>query len=279
MSAQAAVSEPLVLREVRDGVGILTLNRPAKLNAWTKAMGKVYFDILEDFATNPDVRSILVTGAGRGFCAGADVSFLGDIADEADGDAGRPQKPYWYSLSVGKPVVGAIQGPCVGLGFQVALLCDIRFVSEDVKFAMVYAKRGLVGELGMTWLLPRLIGTGPALDIFLSGRSVDAKEALSLGIANRVVPPDALFDAAFDYCKTLADTCSPWSMRAMKQQIYQDLMDRLDLAYERSEELLVETLAGDNFAEGIRAFIEKRPPRFPGLAPELGTFDLFGPKP
>ena len=277
MSAQPADSEaPLVLAEVREGVGILTLNRPAKLNAWSPAMGKVYFELLEGFAANPEVRAILVTGAGRGFCAGADVSMLGGIADTADGEAGRPRRPYWFQLTVGKPIVGAIHGACVGLGFQMALLCDIRFVAEDVKFAVAYVKRGLIGELGMTWLLPRLIGTGPAMDLFLSGRNVDAQEALALRLANRVVPTDNLFQAAFDYCKSLAANCSPYSMRILKQQLYRDLMDRFDSSYARAEELLVEALAQSHFAEGIRAFTEKRPPNFPPLEPELGTFDLFG---
>jgi enoyl-CoA hydratase/carnithine racemase len=279
MSAQAAKSaEPLVLHEVRDGVGVLTFNLPAKLNGWSPPIAKAYFEVLEAFAKDPDVRAILVTGAGRAFCAGADITYLGDIADRSDGEAARPVRPYWFQLTVGKPIVAAIQGACVGLGFQLALLCDVRFVAEDAKLAIAYVKRGLVGELGMTWLLPKMIGVGPAIDLILSGRNVDAKEALALGLAKQVVPNDALFETAFDYCKTLAATCSPWSMRMLKEQLYTDLLARLDASYARDEDLLAQALAESHFAEGMRAFMEKRPPNFPPLAPELATFDLFGAK-
>ena len=270
---------PSMLHEVREGVGILTLNRPQKLNAWTPSMARSYFSLLEEMAKDREVRAILLCGAGRAFCAGADMSGLGNIAEGADAQAERTNRPYWFALSIGKPIVAAVQGACMGLGLQLALCCDVRFVADDAKLAAVYAKRGLVGELGLTWLLPRLIGTGAALDLLLSGRSVEAQEALALGLANRIVPAAGLFEQAFDYCKTLASTCAPWSMRALKQQIYADLMDRLDGAYERSEELLGRALSGADFAEGVRAFVDKRVPQFPPLAPELWSIDIFGGKP
>jgi enoyl-CoA hydratase/carnithine racemase len=267
-----------ILQEVRDGVGVLTLNRPHKLNAWTPAMGRRYFEALDAMALDPQVRAILIAGAGRAFCAGADMSGLGNIAEGADAQADRTSRPYWLPISIGKPIVAAVQGPCIGFGFHLALCADVRFVAQDAKLATAYARRGLVGELGITWLLPRLIGHSAALDLLLSGRNVDAQEAHALGLANRVVPTEDLFQQAFGYCATLAATCSPASMRAIKRQVYLDLTRKLEEAYADSEALLAEILAGGvDFAEALAAFKEKRPPRFAPLPPELGVFDPSDP--
>jgi enoyl-CoA hydratase/carnithine racemase len=262
-----------ILHALRDGVGVLTLNRPERLNAWTPAMGSLYFDRLEQFARDPEVRAILVHGQGRAFCSGADLSGLGAIAKGADYQAERDRRAYWFPLSIGKPIVAAIHGACFGVGLQQALCCDIRFVAEDAKIAAPYAKRGLIGEVGITWLLPRIVGAADALDMLLSGRTLSAQEAYAMRLANRVVPSEALFQAAFDYCAALADGCAPGSMRTMKQQVYRDLMSALADAFGRSEGLLAEALAGRDFAEGIQAFKDKRPPRFPPLEPDLWAID------
>jgi enoyl-CoA hydratase/carnithine racemase len=266
-----APGERPVLEAVRDGVGIVTLNRPERLNAWTPAMGLQYFDALERMAGDPAVRAILVHGQGRAFCAGADMSGLQEISEGADYKSSRQPRKYWFPLSIGKPIVAAIHGACMGLGVQQALCCDIRFVSDDVKIAAVYAKRGLVGEIGITWLLPRIVGMGVAMDLMVSGRAVGAQEALAIGLANRVVPDGRLFDEAFAYCAALAADCAPSSMRTMKQQVYADMMSALWPAFERSEVLLEQALASADFAEGVRAFKEKRPPQFPPLAAELAV--------
>jgi enoyl-CoA hydratase/carnithine racemase len=267
---------PVILAEVREGVGVITLNRPSRLNAWTPLMGTLYFDALERFARDPEVRAILVTGAGRAFCSGADVSGLTSMSDAGGLQPERELRPYWYPIEIGKPVVAAIKGVCYGVGLQQALFCDVRFVSEDVRISTAYARRGLVGEVGSTWIISRIVGASRALDLMLTARVVEAREALALGLAHYVAPTDSVFDAAFAYCAGMARESSPWSMRMMKLQVYADLMDSLPPAFDRSQALLDVALAGPDLAEFVRAFKEKRPPAFPGLDPALAQMDPCG---
>jgi enoyl-CoA hydratase/carnithine racemase len=221
------------------------------------------------------VRAILVTGAGRAFCAGADMSGLSHLAAAQGLSPERDPRHYWYPLSIGKPIVAALRGPCYGVGLQQALCCDIRFAASDVKISAPYAKRGLVGEVGITWMMARIVGPAHAMDLLLSGRAIDANEASAMGIVNRVFEPDELLPRALDYCATLAAECSPWSMRMLKQQVYHDLMLALPQAFQNSEELLNVALAGSDFAEGVEAFRLKRSLRFPPLLPELAYLDAW----
>jgi enoyl-CoA hydratase/carnithine racemase len=263
-----------VLVDIRGQVGVLTLNRPERLNAWTPKLGTVYFDHLRSLAMNPQVRVILVTGQGRAFCAGADVSGLGHVSEEGGmPKSQRDPRGYWFPLSIGKPIVAAIQGACYGVGVQQALCCDIRFVSEDVKISVAYVRRGLIGELGITWLLPRVVGAGAALDLMLSGRTIDAAEARTIGFANRVVATEALFEAALEYCTAMAANCPPQTMRLIKQQIYTDLANAPDAAFDRSEELLDEAFASGDFKEAMQALQEKREPAYAPVSPEQWSID------
>ncbi len=271
--ADESAQPPPILSEVRGGVGLITFNRPDKLNAWTSGMGTLYFNMLDRFAADPKVHAILVCGAGRGFCSGADVTALGKIADAGGEVPQRDGRPYWYPMAIGKPIVAAIHGACYGVGLQQALCADIRFAAEDARLCLPYAKRGLVGELHLPWILGRLIGPARSMDMLLSARAVSGTEAAAMGLVNQALSAPALFDHAFAYCQGFAE-CSPWSLRTMKQQVYHDLMtSSIDPAFEKAEDLLLEALAGADFAEGIAAFTEKRPACFAALPADQTHLD------
>jgi len=257
----------VVLKQVEDGVALLTLNRPDRLNAWTAEMERVYFDMLEECAAAEDVRVIVVTGAGRGFCAGADMQELQGIGNGGPSTEQIEQvrRPQSLPLSIPKPVIAAINGAVAGIGLVQALMCDLRFAAEGAKLTTAFARRGLVAEHGISWMLPRLLGPARALDLLLSGRVVLAEEALSLGLVNRVLAPDRLLEAAFDYARELAVNCSPASMATMKRQVYADLERGLVEATERADMLMLESFTAPDFLEGVTSFMERRDPRFATL--------------
>jgi len=261
----------VVLRTIEDGVAVLTLNRPERLNAWTPELQRMYFDLLDDCGARDDVRVIVVTGAGRGFCAGADMQVLQDIGDGRldQAAAAQDERPQTFPLTVPKPVIAAINGACAGLGLVQALMCDIRFAAEGAKLTTAFARRGLVAEHGMSWMLPRLVGPARALDLLLSGRVVLGDEAERLGLVNRAVPAEQLMDEALAYARDLAGNCAPSSMAAMKQQVYGDLERGLDDALSRANELMGASLQAPDFVEGVSSYVERRPPRFAPLGREV----------
>jgi enoyl-CoA hydratase/carnithine racemase len=260
------VSE-VVLREIDDGVALLTLNRAERLNAWTPEMQSVYFDLLDDCGAREDVRVIVVTGAGRGFCAGADMQVLQDIGEGSIDETAAVQdpRPQTFPLGVPKPVIAAINGPCAGIGLVLALMCDVRFAAQDAKITTAFARRGLVAEHGISWMLPRLVGPARALDLLLSGRVVLGEEAEGLGLVNRSFPADRLLGEAMTYARDLATNCAPSSMAAMKRQVYGDLERGLDQALTIANELMGESLQGADFVEGVSSYVERRPPAFAPL--------------
>lgn len=266
--------EELVLYTVADGVATLTLNRPDRSNGWTGALARTYFALLERAAGDEAVRAIVVTGAGRAFCVGGDGAVLADAATAGHlGGEGAPVS-HWLPLRIAKPIVAAINGACFGIGLQQALCCDVRFVADDAKFATAYARRGLPAEFGMSWLLPRIVGMGNAVDMLLSARLVRAPEAERIGLANRVVPAANLVAEATGYARELARLCAPAAMAAIKRQLLTDLVGTLPDAYARSETLLADASAGEDFKEGIRSWQEARAPAFPPLAPARALLDL-----
>lgn len=258
----------LVLYSVDEGVALLTLNRPERLNAWTQELERAYFGALSECAADDAVRVIVVTGAGRGFCAGADMGELQalqagelDVSAETHGE----RLPQTHPLSIGKPIIAAVNGACAGLGLVQALMCDLRFAAAGAKFTTAFSRRGLVAEHGISWLLPRLVGQARALDLLLSARVVLAEEALELGLVNRVVEPDRLLDETLAYAADLAANCSPASMAIMKRQVYAAFEQGLGEALDEANGLMLESFGRDDFREGVQSFVEGRPPAFPPL--------------
>jgi enoyl-CoA hydratase/carnithine racemase len=254
-----------VLYAVQEGVATVTLNRPDRLNAWTDEMGALYFDALDRAAGDPEVRAIVVTGAGRGFCAGADMAMLQEIGGGSAIVGSEARRYPSQTLRVPKPVVAAINGPCAGIGLVVALMCDVRYAAEGAKFTSAFVRRGLIAEYGSSWLLPRLVGPARALDVLLSGRVFLADEAERMGLVNRVCPADSLVAEAHAYAADLAQNCSPASMAVIKRQVYEHLDADFPKALEESLRLMEESLRTDDFREGVNSFVEQRPPRFPAL--------------
>lgn len=270
-----------ILYEVADPVATITLNRPDKLNALTAQTMQEIRHAVANAEEREDVVGIVVTGAGRGFCAGLDMGILqaiqeaGDISAMASGgevetaqpgvDSMRSEfggGPFTYLFSVRKPIIAAVNGACAGLGFSLAMCCDLRFASESAVFTTVFAHRGLVAEHGMSWVLPRLIGSARALDILWSGRKFDGAEALQLGVANRVAAPESLLEEANAYVHDLAARCSPTSIMHMKQQVYNQLLQPLGEAMRETNRLQDESSKWPDLKEGVASFVERRPPNF-----------------
>lgn len=260
------MADDIVLYEVADRVALLTWNRPDRMNAWTGELENAYYDALERAAGDPEVNVIVVTGAGRGFCPGADM----DLLQGAGGESGDPltasgRRPVTFALSVPKPVIGAINGACAGVGLVQALMFDLRFAAAGAKWTTAFSRRGLIAEYASAWLLPRLIGTSAALDLLLSGRVFLSEEAKELGLANRVVAGDRLLDETLDYARDMAASCSPASMAVIKQQVYAAWEQTLDVAADESFKRMVHSLQGPDFVEGVQSYVQRRPAAFEPL--------------
>lgn len=259
----------LVLAERRGAVLVLTLNRPERLNAWTDALEARYYEHLDAAEADPEVRAIVLTGAGRGFCAGADMDVLegatgeGDVPDSI---VNRP-RPRDFPLTLRKPLIGAINGPAAGLGFVEALYCDVRFCVPTAKLTTAFVRRGLVAEYGVSWLLPRLVGTSRALDLLLSGRVILGEEAHRIGLVDHLAAPEELLEAAVAYATDLSANCSPASMATIKAQVQRGLDQSFGENFDESERLIAASFERPDAAEGVDSYLEKRPPAFPPLAP------------
>jgi enoyl-CoA hydratase/carnithine racemase len=268
------------LYEVADRVATITLNRPDRLNAWTSVMEQEVRSAIEQAAGDDDVRVVVLTGAGRGFCAGADMSLLKTAAEQGVRDRvgdraltppgpsqnARPdfQKKYSYFPAIGKPVIAAINGPVVGLGLVLTLYCDLRWASDAARLSTTFARRGLIAEYGMAWMLPRLVGLPNALDLLLSARTVDAAEALRMGLVNQVFPQNVFLDKVRENARELASSVSPRSLRVIKRQVYEAMFQSLAEAFEASEREMLASLGSEDFKEGVAHYMEKRSPAFTG---------------
>ncbi len=273
------------LYNVANRVATITLNRPDKLNAWTALMESEVRSHMEDAEQDDEVRVIVLTGGGRGFCAGADMSLLSAVAErgldyrDLD-DRGREpvlrdgarregvppdfQKKYSYFPAIGKPVIAAINGPVVGLGLVITLYCDLRLASDAARFSTIFARRGLIAEYGMAWMLPRIVGIANALDLLFSARTIDATEALRVGLVNRVFPQDTFLEKAQEYAHEVASTVSPRSLRIIKRQVYEAMSQPLAEAFDISVREMMACFRTEDFKEGVAHFVEKRPAAFTG---------------
>lgn len=266
-----------ILYEVDGAAAVITLNRPEKLNAWTPAMGREVPDAIERADRDRAVRGVILTGAGRGFCAGADMGTLNSIADAGREDVVEDPRStpgtieanyhqrFSFPLRGQKPLIAAVNGPAAGLGLILSLYCDIRFAAEQARFGTAFVKLGLIAEHGVSWLLPRAVGIGNALDLLYSARVVGAEEALRMGLVQRVAPAEQLLPQVKEYIAGLARTSSPEAMRVMRRLVWDAQWTDLATAVHAANAAMPPTLASDDFKEGLAAFAEKREPRYQGV--------------
>ena len=257
-----------VLLERADGVGTLTLNRPEKLNAFAGEMRREIAEALDALEGDRAVRVIVLTGAGRGFCAGADVAYMADLVTKQDADAmaalveaGR--RVVMTIRGSSKPVIGAINGVAAGGGANLALACDVRIASDRARLAQSFNRIGLHPDWGGTYFLPRLVGPARALELMWGAETIDAPQALALGLFNRVVPHDSLMEAVRAYALELAAKPA-LSLALTKRAVYQSFDRTLPEMLDYELDAQLRCFSGPDAAEGIRAFVEKRSPRFGG---------------
>ena len=261
------------------GVGIVRLNRPGRGNSWTTRMNAEYRWLMAELDAHPDVRVIVVTGAGTQFCVGADTKALDHYRESDDnyvdsfknevmatpGFGVRPEYEHeliWH-WGLRKTVIAAINGGCAGIAVALASYCDLRYAAEDVKLTTSTPRLGLPAEFGLSWILPRIVGLTHSADILLSGRVFVAEEAHKMGFLNGVLPRDDFEAQVLTVARALADSTSPLAVKTAKRQLYADLM-RLDpgAAIEDSRELMGELMRKPDFAEALLAMKEKRSPAF-----------------
>ncbi|HSV45816.1 MAG TPA: enoyl-CoA hydratase-related protein [Ramlibacter sp.] len=265
-----------ILYEVSEAIATVTLNRPEALNAWTDVMAQEVWQAMHAAAQDGDVRVIVLTGAGRAFCAGGDVTgFKGQEADprqlltklpRAYDFSRRPdyQGRASYFPAIGKPIIAGLNGATAGLGLVHALFADVRIAADDAVFTTAFARIGLASEYGMAWALRNAVGHANAMDLLLSARKVRGEEALRMGLVSQLHPRERLQEATRAYAKDLAQLCSPRSTRVLKQQMWELPFQSLQEALISDSKEMLDSNVCDDFEEGKRAFKEKRPPRFTG---------------
>lgn len=255
-----------VLHERVGRVAVITLNRPEKLNAWTSTMGDQYVAAVRAAENDPDVGAIVVTGAGRAFCSGTDLSDLGWVthaAAEGRREEVREIIDRWTGPAVvRKPLIAAVNGAAVGIGFVQALYADIRFAHPGAQLGTAFPRLGLTAEYGSAWLLPRIVGEGRARDLLLSGRLVTGTEAHAMGLVNRLVAEDEVLDAAVVYANDLAENCSQTSMAVIKEQLDAAASSTFTVAADRASNEMLRAVTRPDAAEGVDAQRAGRQARF-----------------
>ena len=281
-------SEPInsnneeVLYSEIDNIAILTLNRPDRLNAYNENIYNGIREGINKVNNSEKINAIIITGAGRGFCAGADMDGLKNTTqgntitpkqketEQLPSEDIGPKIAEHYKTRFGfmamcrKPIIAAINGPCAGIGLVMTLFCDLRFAAEGSKFTTAFAKRGLIAEHGISWILPRLVGHAHAMDVLFTGRVFLAEEAEKIGLINKCFPKETFLDSTLEYVKMLADTSSPRSVSVMKAQIYKAFFQDLNDAAALGDYEMQESFSSEDFKEGVNHFVEKRAPKFTG---------------
>jgi enoyl-CoA hydratase/carnithine racemase len=261
-----------IVVEVQDFLATVTLNRPQKLNAYTSLMGEELTHAYETLGKRDDVRVIIMTGAGRGFCSGADISaeFQKNIEERAQGASSsssrivHPHSGLHYALyHCPKPTIAAINGPAVGIGLTLTLLQDIRIMSAEASVGVIFARMGLMPELGSTFMLPRLIGLAKALELTYTARILGAAEALEIGLVNRVVPAEGLMAAVREMASQIA-ALPPLALAVSKRALYQGAENDFDAAVQTETFGLDYLFKTSDHKEAVAAFLEKRPAKFQG---------------
>ncbi len=245
--------------ELRDRVGLITLSRPARLNAWTQRRAVEQIDAIERANADPGVAALVMTGAGRGFCAGADMQETFESQIEGGGPAGMPARSDWVGLLRGsKPIVAAVNGAAVGVGMTMILPCDLIVASEHAKFGMLFIRLGLVPELASTHFLVQRVGFGRASELCLSGRLVAAQEALDCGLADRLVASDELVDTALEIARSMGANPAP-QLRMIKDLLTRNACET-DLTEVQRREMrhLQECYKTPEHAAAVRAFLGQR---------------------
>ena len=264
--------------EVEDRVATITINRPDQLNALTDLTQAEIRHALAQSESNVDVVGTVLTGAGRGFCSGVDMNALGGMSEAGkrlgssyehlkanpgnpDDDPNYKSSPSYF-LGLRKPLIAAINGAAAGLGFSYATFCDMRFMDRNAKIVTSFAPRGLIAEHGTCWMLPKIVGPSNALDMNWSSRKIEGEEAFRMGYANRLCETGECVSDAQNYLREIAGTSAPMSIMMMKRQIYKHLSKELGEAMDESTGWMDESLARDDFKEGVASFVERRAPNF-----------------
>ena len=273
-----------ILYDISGKIATITLNRPEKLNAWTGIMEQEVRAALIEATDDEGVGVIILTGAGRGFCSGADMNNLNTLQQGAS-SGGRTSDSvrsvnnavpgglslsndyslrYTYFPTVPKPIIAAINGPAAGLGMIMSLYCDVRFASDAAVFSTAFARRGLIAEHGISWMLPKLIGLQNALDLTLTARKFTAAEAKDMGLVSKVFPMESFMDDVHAYAMEMVNMVSPRSVRVMKRQIYQAMLNSLEHSVLLANSEMPASFESEDFKEGVAHFVERRSPKFTG---------------
>ncbi len=258
-----------IATEVADNVMTITLDRPERLNAWTSTMGREMIEAFDRADADDEVRAVIVTGAGRGFCAGADLEGGGETFDYRAREHSGPPRDGGGELTLRifqstKPVIAAINGPAVGVGATMTLPMDIRMAAEEARIGFVFARRGIIPEAASSWFLPRVVGISRAMEWVSTGRVFSAQEALEGGLVRSVHPGEELLDAARALAREIAENTAPVSVALARRLMWRMLgAEHPMLAHRADSRGMVIRGQSADAVEGITAFLEKRPARFP----------------